>query len=369
MRAHSIVFFVLLWGTGLGQTAEPFRFPEGKHGKGELKYRNGVPVLVLAGTPEEIGTQMGVLAVKPVPGVVQVFQKVLKQHKLDLVKPLLVKFGEAQLAKYPADYRREFEAMAKASGVDRDLLVIGNTFNELRHLAGCSGLVIDPRRSRTGDTLYGRNFDFPPIEGLHAFSLVIVYRPQGKRAFTVVSFPGGVASGCLMSAMNADGLAIGGNYIGASADKAPQVEWKNLPSPVLARRIMEECATLKEAEKLIRASKPGERHALVACDRSGGAVFEITPKTVAVRCAKGGICAGTNHFLSRELGVSTDCRRLTTLTQAARMDKLGVDDVAKKMHEANQGAWTAHTLVFEAGPLKLHIAFGDGKISATRFPL
>jgi hypothetical protein len=40
-----------------------------------------------------------------------------------------------------------------------------------------------------------------------------------------------------------------------------------------------------------------------------------------------------------------------------------------RLHEANQGAWTAHTLVFEPGPLKLHVAFGDGKRSATDFPL
>jgi predicted choloylglycine hydrolase len=229
--------------------------------------------------------------------------------------------------------------------------------------------MIDPSRSRTGGSLLGRNWDFPPIEGIHAFNLIIVYRPQGKRPFIVVSYPGTVAAGCLMSAMNADGLVLGGNYIGASADGAPQVEWKNLPSAVLARRVMEECATLKEAEKLLRADMAAERGAIVACDRTGGAVFEITPKTVVVRRGKDGICVGTNHFLSRELGVATECRRLNTLSQAARMDKLGVADVAKKMHEANQGAWTAHTMVFEPESLKLHVAFGDGKKSATSFPL
>jgi hypothetical protein len=51
------------------------------------------------------------------------------------------------------------------------------------------------------------------------------------------------------------------------------------------------------------------------------------------------------------------------------MDKLGVADVAKKMHEASQRDWTIHTMVFEPGPLKLHVAFGDGKSSATTFPL
>src|SRR5207249_10385214 len=40
---------------------KPFRYPEGKHEKGELKYVNGVPVLTVEGTPEEIGAQIGVL--------------------------------------------------------------------------------------------------------------------------------------------------------------------------------------------------------------------------------------------------------------------------------------------------------------------
>jgi hypothetical protein len=368
-RYLSYASFIFLLATGPGRGAEPFRFTEGKHGKGELKYLSGVPVLVVAGTPEEMGEQMGVLGVKPASGVIDVFKDVLKQHKVDLLMPLLVKFGEAQLAKYPADYRREFEAMVKASGVERNILVIGNTFNELRHLAGCSGLMIDPARSRTGGALLGRNWDFPPIKGLHAFSMVIVRRPEGKRAFAEVSFPGSVAVGCLMASMNADGLVIGGNFIGESADGAPQVDWKNVPSGVIARRIMEECGTLTEGEKLARSVKAGERGAMVACDRTAGAVIEVTPRSVAVRRGKQGICVGTNHFCSPELGVNSQCRRFDILIKAEQMDKLGVDDVAKKMHEANQGAWTAHTMVFEPGPLKLHVAFGDGVKSATTLPL
>jgi hypothetical protein len=369
IRKSVIAVCFVLWAGSLGQATEPFRFPAGKHGKGELQYINDVPVLVLSGTPEQMGEQMGVLALKPATKAVAVFKDVLKQHRLDLLLPLLVRFGEAQLAKYPDPYRREFEAMARASGVDRNLLVIGNTFNELRHLAGCSGLMIAPERSKTGGALMGRNWDFPPVEGMHAYQLVIVFRPEGKRAFAAVSFPGTVAAGCLMSAMNDAGLAIGGNFIGASADKAPQVDWKNTPTSALARRLLEECATLDEAEKLIRASKPAERHALVACDRSGGGVFEITSRTVVLRRDKDGVCVGTNHFLSNELGVPMFCPRLACLTEATNLDKLGVADVAKKMHEAHQRAWTAHTLIFEPRLLRLHVAFGDGKQSATAFPL
>lgn len=354
-----------------GHGAEPFRFPAAKHGKGELKYINDIPVLMLAGSPEEIGEQMGVLGVKPATPALDVFKRVLKQHRLDLLMPLLRTFGENQIKKYPEPYRREFEALVKASGVERDLLVIGNTFNELRHLAGCSGLMIAPSRSKTGAALMGRNWDFPPVEGLPEFSAVLVFRPDGKRPFVVVSFPGFVASGCLSSSMNADGLAIGGNFIGESADKSPAVDWKQVPTAVVARRVLEECSTLDEAEKLIRAAKPAERHALVACDRKGGAVFEITSKGLSVRRDTDGICVGTNHFCCEGLAMPRylPCQRMTALDEAKKMDKLGVADVARKMHEANQGAWSLHTMVFEPGPLKLHVAFGDGKKSATELPL
>jgi hypothetical protein len=350
-------------------TEEAFRYPAGKHGGGELKYVNDVPVLLVAGTPEEIGAQMGVLGLKPAAGAVSVFKDVLKQHKLDLLKPLLVQFGKAQLAKYPEAYRREFEAMVKHSGIDRDLLLIANSFNELRHLAGCSGLMLDAGRSATGSPLMGRNWDFPPVKGMHDYSLVIVYRPQGKRAFAVIGFPGAVAASCLSSAMNVDGLAIGGNSIDRSADGAPSVEWGKMPASVVARRILEECGDLAAAEKLLRENRPAERYAMVACDRTGGAVFEITPKNIVMRRGQEGVCVGTNHFISRELGVPMACPRMASLSTASRLDKLSVAEVAKQMHAANQGPWTVQTMVFEPGPLRMHVAFGDGRRSATTLPL
>ncbi len=360
---------LMLVDTGAACADEPFRFPEGKHGKGELKYVSGVPVLVVAGTPEEMGEQMGVLGLKPAAKGVAVFKEVLKQEKLDLLLPLLVAFGNKQLNKYPEAYRREFEALAKAGGVDRDFLVVANTFSDLRHLAGCSSLMVAPARSATGGALMGRNWDFPPVPGVHAYSLVIVYRPEGKHPFAVVSFPGLIAAGCLSSGMNGAGLALGGNHIDRSADKAPQVSWANTPTCVVARRILEECGTIAEAEKVLRDARPAERHALTACDRAGGAVFETTAKTLVVRRGEGGLCAGTNHFVSRELAVPSFCPRLATLARAAETEQLTVADVAGQMAEVNQRAWTAHSMVFEPGPLRLHIRFGDGARSATAFPL
>ena len=59
--------------------ADPFRFPEKRHGKGELRYINKIPVLTVEGTPEEIGEQVGILAVKPATRVLDYPRGLLNQ--------------------------------------------------------------------------------------------------------------------------------------------------------------------------------------------------------------------------------------------------------------------------------------------------
>jgi hypothetical protein len=359
------VLFCLLVVTPLA--AEPFQYPEGKHGKGSLHYVGSVPVLVVAGTPEEIGEQMGVLAIKPAAAGLRLVEQFLREQGLARFKPLLASVGNNLLARCPEQYRRELDAAARASGVDRDLMVIGNTFHDIRKVFGCAALMVAPERSATGGALMGRNLDYRLVPGMQAYSLVIVYRPDGKKPFAVVSFPGALLLGCAMSAMNADGLVFGTNDVHAAADGSPLVELKNMPTAVLARRILEECSTIAEAEKLTQANKPASRSIMVLCDREGGGVLEATPKTVAHRGVTHGLCVATNHFRTKKLCLTDDCPRATALARAEQRAKLGVADIAQLLGEAHQGSWTSHSLVFEPSCLKVHVALGDGTKSATEF--
>src|SRR3954471_20238329 len=99
--------------------AEPFRFPEGRHGTGELRYVNGLPVLTASGTPEEIGEAVGVLAVRPGRRMASYPEELLKSFWLHPLWSVLVGAGERMVRQLPDDYRRELEAMARVSGVDR----------------------------------------------------------------------------------------------------------------------------------------------------------------------------------------------------------------------------------------------------------
>ena len=76
-----LIFFLAILGAILGalraQAAEPFMFREGRHKQGELKYINGLPVLIVRGTPAEIGEQEAVLTAQVAQDVMAYPKEVL----------------------------------------------------------------------------------------------------------------------------------------------------------------------------------------------------------------------------------------------------------------------------------------------------
>src|SRR5262249_41915116 len=137
--------------------SEPFRYPEGKIGKGELRYISALPVLTVEGSPEEIGAAVGALAVRPGWRMALYPEGLITHyHRRPLWRPLIIAGGK-MVDGFPAAYRAELEAMAKTSGVGRERLVVGNTLFDIKKLLACSALLVDPARSATGAPLLGRN--------------------------------------------------------------------------------------------------------------------------------------------------------------------------------------------------------------------
>src|SRR3954451_8931229 len=79
----------------------PFRFPEGKFGTGELKYRGGLPVLTVAGTPEEIGTAVGVPALNPGLRVARYPEEILRNFFVGYLYWPALKVGRGMVEQFP----------------------------------------------------------------------------------------------------------------------------------------------------------------------------------------------------------------------------------------------------------------------------
>lgn len=343
-------------------TAQPFRYPEGKHGKGELRYIGGLPVLMVSGTPEDIGAASALLALKPAARFSTYPEELLRHYHVGFLLKPLIAAGEKMVEHFPSDYRRELEAMAKAGGADRERLVLGNTLFDLKKSVACSALLVDGERSATGKPLLGRNLDYPSLGYAHEYSLVTVCHPEGaKHAFASVGFPGLV--GCL-SGMNDAGLAVAVLEVFQIKAGRKRIDTSGTPYALCYRRILENCATIAEAQALLESMPRTTITNLAVADRDGVAVFEITPRKVCVRPPIDGLCVTTNHFCTPELRplvrlnlFHTD-NRFKALSETSR-GPAPLDLAA--VHHCLDGAHMAGTLqamIFEPATLTLHLAIG-----------
>jgi hypothetical protein len=359
MKRLALILTVCFFSPVL-RAAEPKLFAAGKHGKGELRYVDGIPVLTVRGSPTEMGEQFGKLAIAGAPDLLGLHQRFLKDSKQDKNYPAIVFAASKLRPRFPPHIGAEMDAAATASGHEPSMLLFANTIADLSSGLGCSTIVVDPARSATGKAIFGRNFDWLPTAGITDHTLVVVYRGEGKRAFAAITVSplSGVISG-----MNDAGLALTINEISIrmSRDKA-QFNWKGIPLLLAFRRVLEECSTVAEAEKLLREMPRTTTCCLTVCDKTGGAVFEITPTNLEVRSHENGVCCCTNHFRTDKLCVEDKCWRYAKLTplQAKDGPKLGVADVFKKLDEVSQGRSTLQCMVFEPADRVLHLAYGEG---------
>lgn len=360
-RAVAVVAVVVLAGAARGQA--PATFPDAKHGNGELVHVRGVPVLTVRGTPAEIGEQFGVLAGRNAPGLEQLRAQFLKDARMEDGFEAIKLLARRLKANMPKDYVAELEAAAR-TGLNLDTLLFAASVYDLSSGMGCATVVVEKGRSATGQPVFGRNFDWIPTKGIPEHTLAVVFKPTGKHAFATVTIT--PITGCI-SGMNDAGLCCTINEIRLkqSKDKAA-FDWSGVPMLLALRRVLEECGTVGEAEKLLRGMRRTSAACLTVCDRDGGAVFEITPKSLEVRSAVNGVCCCTNHFCCDKLGVGTTCARLPKLLKLQGEEaKLGVEDVFARLHEVNQGRRTLQAMVFEPAGRTLHLKLGDLKEPAT----
>ncbi len=325
-------------------------------------------MLTVAGSPEQIGAAIGGLALKPDERILSYTRDLLKADRIELTWPLFVFGGKGMLKHFPTDYRTEMDAITRSSGADPDTITVANTFFDLKNTFECSALMVEGSRSATGGVLFGRNLDYPSLGYIHEHTLVTVYRPAGKHAFVSVGFPGLVG---VLSGMNDAGLCLAVLEVYDAKDGEPRFDGQGVPYALCHRRLLEECTTIAEAKKLLESMPRTSLLNLAVADRTGTAVFEITPKQVVMRPSERGVCTCTNHFCSEAVrpadftDVVDSVNRLATLDRVcAGKAKLGVEDLHRQLHAVNQGDQTLQTMVFDPENLRLHLAFGKIPASA-----
>lgn len=351
-----------------------FQYPEGTAHGGRLGYHGPIPVLTVGGTPEQVGRQVGELALRPAARLLDYPLDYLRsQFRVPLLPRLLWALLRRKCrrlyANVPAAYQAELAGVTAACP-DRGRLVPANTLFDMSHLGirplfGCSSLVVPPHRSAAGGVLVGRNLDFFPLGYLHDFSLVTSYRPtSGRLGFASLGFPGLV--GCF-SGMNEAGLCLVRHEV-----LAPRVrrtfDPSGMPFAVALRGVMEACQTAAEAAAHLNRVRHATVNIVVLADPGSARILELTPDGVFEQEVKGELAGCSNHFQHSETAARRQANLYHTLDRLAVLRKfasgaapeLTVADVWGALGQVHQGELTIQSMVFDPSGRVVHLSFGRG---------
>jgi hypothetical protein len=245
----------------------------GTEGKGRYERIDGTRVLYLEGTPEEMGHQHGVLLRKEIHSVLnRILYGVGVGSSFTKGRWFFGEIEDAQRRIQPyidPRYLAEMDAIAMASGHEKEEIRLSNFFPELFH---CSGFALFGDATAGGKMYHGRILDYLRGMGLEQNAVVIVSKPDQRNAWVNVSYAGFVGS---VTGMNEKHLSIG--EMGGRGEG----NWDGKPMAQLVREVMEKANTLDEAVAIMRKGpRTCEYYYVIADGKTKTAVgIAATPDT------------------------------------------------------------------------------------------
>jgi dienelactone hydrolase len=218
-------------------------------------------VLLLAGTPREMGRAHGTLLRDDIRSACQIV--LLFARAADIAKTGHLAAGTLEKAYQRAEpfipprYQEELQGLAEGSGVPLKTLRLVNIFPEQFH---CSGFALFGRAAKGGRLLHGRVLDYITEIGLQNHAVTILARPSGCHTFVNVSYSGFIGS---VTGMNDKQVAVG--EMGGRGEGL----WDGVPMPLLVRKALEEGGTLEQAVDVFRTARRTCEYYYVVSDGKG----------------------------------------------------------------------------------------------------
>jgi len=213
-------------------------------GHGLLCKSQGKTILMVAGTPEQMGTAHGNLLKEPTRKLTErVLYFVGGVDSLDSGVWALDRMAEIQRRTLPHTPKRflvECDALSKAAGISQRDGRFANLFPERFH---CTGVAVRGKASQDGRILHARVLDYMRDINLQRWATVTVFMPEGRNAWVTLGYAGFVGT---VTAMNEKGLAVG--EMGGRGEG----DWDGMPMTFLLRDVMERASTVEEALEILR---------------------------------------------------------------------------------------------------------------------
>ncbi len=347
----------------LGAVAAAAEFKEARHGPASLTLIEGMPVLHVYGTPEEMGEQQGVLLKTQIRELIERYLNRFLQVNgvgVDVRGPVL-KTAQQMEKSIPAVYVREMAALARGSGAAYEDVLLANTAFDIKRALVCTTFVAVGDRSADGKPIFGRNLDFPTLGVAHEYTCVIVYHPKEGHAVASVTFPGIIG---VLSGMNDAGVAAATMEV-----RRRDTQVTASPYALVFRAALTAAGQTDDVLKAVGDSARSSTNNLMVCDAEGrAACAELGIRAVAVRRPDNGALYSTNHFRSEALGRPVMCWRFGFVEKALSNGRKLDEELARKiLLDASYEDMTMQSIVFRPAAREFLLAAGAPPAARHRF--
>jgi len=246
----------------------------------EVREIDGLRVVVLSGSPYELGWQHGTALREDVRASVSRVLGYFRQYlKVPLVRTWLVNWWLESAWRQANPFltpeiREELRGLSDASGVP---------LRELKRLHAipdrtysCSSFAAWGRATSGGRLIHVRNLDWNIQAGIQQYATVFVVRPAGKHAFLNVGWAGFIG---VLSGVNDAQVSVG--QIGAETTDAT---FRGEPMAFVMRRVLETADDVDEAAVLVQTARRtiGANYVFADAKAKRAVVVESTHRHAAV---------------------------------------------------------------------------------------
>lgn len=285
------------------------------------------PVIECAGTPYEIGYAHGSKAKNQVNVTIDTYRTMFKDYsniEWSVAKNYAKTFIPA-INEYDENIMDEIKGIADGSGYElEDILALNvrseivlqgsqvNMMNRGCGMDGCTTFAFTPKKTITGETWVGQNWDWKITQRKGCAILHI--KQQNKPDITMVTEAGIVGK----IGYNSAGVGITLNAL--ASDKI--VEGKVIPMHIALRGVLNS-ATLADAIRAAGIMPLSCCANFTMASSSGqGICVEIGPGDIDVIYADDGYCVHTNHFYSPRMTAVRDTGRISLSDTYLRLGRI-----------------------------------------------
>ncbi|MHC4982195.1 MAG: C45 family autoproteolytic acyltransferase/hydrolase [Planctomycetota bacterium] len=332
------------------------------HGRARLEIYEGVPVVHLYGSAEEMAAQYGALLKPALQALAKYGDSLLPAP----TKKRLIEYARGQEPLLPEDIRRQLQALADASGVPYDDIVALNVVPRIR----CTTLAVWGPATADGALIMGRNADYFGMGLADRGSLIVVCHSSEEKPVVLVSFLGMLGG---FAGINSDGVAFG-NMLVFNAT-GPRCQDGGLPVQLAMRLAAEKADDAQSMARELGNMKHVIPMNVMVADLRRAMLLELGLSDTVIRHGKNGVLAASNDFLEHPLRAGgVYCRRYNALVSAAAKHGggMGVEEVKKALHAARIATMNIQAVIFEPAAMRMHVSINRCPASAgpyTQFDL